>query len=139
MEKEPLPEYKSSVVVVDDDASVRRSLTRLLAAHGFAAKGYDSAESLLSEIGTTPPDCVIADLAMPGLNGLDLQRSLADLELEFPIVYVTGAGDIRSSVSAMRAVERRARSKASSPHFTSASNLSHNASAACSSSWWPGT
>ena len=103
MEKEPLPEYKSSVVVVDDDASVRRSLTRLLTTHGFAAKGYDSAESLLSEIATTPPDCVIADLAMPGLNGLDLQRSLADLELEFPIVFVTGAGDIRSSVSAMRA------------------------------------
>jgi FixJ family two-component response regulator len=103
MESEPAAQTKSSIVVVDDDASVRRSLTRLLATHGFEVKGYESAESLLSEISITPPDCVIADLAMPGLNGLDLQKSLTELELDFPIVFVTGAGDIRSSVTAMRA------------------------------------
>ncbi len=91
------------IAVVDDDPSVLKSLTRLLSRSGFAVKGYASSESLLAEIQATPPDCVIADLAMPGLNGLDLQQSLAKLDLEFPMVFVTGFGDVRSSVSAMRA------------------------------------
>ena len=91
------------IAVVDDDPSVLKSLTRLLSRSGFAVNSYASSESLLAEIAATPPDCVIADLAMPGLNGLDLQQSLAKLDLEFPIVFVTGFGDVRSSVSAMRA------------------------------------
>jgi FixJ family two-component response regulator len=99
----PTVQINPSIVVVDDDPSVRRSLTRLLSTHGFEVTSYESAEALLAEISVAPPDCVIADLAMPGLNGLDLQKSLAQLELDFPIVFVTGAGDIRSSVTAMRA------------------------------------
>ena len=103
MSKVLTPLSKSTVAIVDDDPSVRRSLTRLLSTYGFDARSYESPETLLAEIATSPPDCVIADLAMPGTNGLDLQRSLADFDVALPVVFVTGVGDVRSSVSAMRA------------------------------------
>jgi FixJ family two-component response regulator len=96
-------ELKPSIVVVDDDEPVLRSLVRLLGVHGFRAKGYSSPQCLLDEIESVAPDCVIADLSMPGFSGLDLQRALEGLSLHYPIVFITGYGDIRSSVRAMRA------------------------------------
>ena len=91
------------VAVVDDDPSVLNSLVRLLELHRFAAKPFSSAESLLAQIGALSPECVVADLSMPGLSGLDLQRMLGEGRQNCPIVFVTGHGDIRSSVEAMRA------------------------------------
>ncbi|HEX7036627.1 MAG TPA: response regulator [Pseudomonadales bacterium] len=94
---------KPLIAIVDDDAAVLRSLARLLRVHHLEALGYSSPELLLTEIETMAPDCVIADLAMPGLNGLDLQSMLADCEPRCPIVFLTGVGNVRSSVRAMRA------------------------------------
>lgn len=98
----PNVESKPSIAVVDDDDAVLRSVTRLLSVHGFDATGYSSPEQLLAALGDAAPDCIVADLAMPGINGFDLQRSLAGLETEYPLVFITGFGDIRTSVEAMK-------------------------------------
>jgi FixJ family two-component response regulator len=98
----PRVEKRACVAVIDDDRAVLRSFTRLLSVHGFDARPFSSAEALLSELGSFSPDCLIADLSMPGLTGLDLQRMLEELGSSYPIVFVTGHGDIRSSVQAMR-------------------------------------
>src|SRR5690606_37207542 len=90
------------IAVVDDDPALLRSLSRLLRARGFDARTYQSASTLLADIATLCPSCVIADLLMPGIDGLELQRRLEDAELTVPLVFLTGAGDIPSSVLAMR-------------------------------------
>jgi FixJ family two-component response regulator len=90
------------IAVVDDDPSVLRSLERLLRVHGFEARAYSSAPALLAEVAALRPNCIIADLYLPELSGLELQQSLAAAGLAFPLVFVTGHGDIRSSVLAMR-------------------------------------
>lgn len=92
----------SAIAVVDDDPDVLRSLARLLAVHGYRVRAFPSSESLLDEIEGFGPDCVIADLSMPGLSGLELQQRLDAMGLRYPIVFVTGHGDIRASVLAMR-------------------------------------
>lgn len=92
----------SAIAVVDDDPGVLRSLARLLAVHGFEVRAFSSPESLLAELESFGPACVIADLSMPGLTGLDLQRKLEESSLLYPIVFVTAYGDIRTSVLAMR-------------------------------------
>jgi len=91
------------VAIVDDDLSVLSSLARLLEIHGLRATTFSSGERLLATVERLAPDCIVADLSMPGLNGLDLQRRLAESDVTRPIVFITGHGDIRSSVQAMRA------------------------------------
>lgn len=91
------------VAIVDDDPSVLSSLARLLEIHGLRATTFSSGERLLATVELLAPDCIVADLSMPGLNGLDLQRRLAESDVTRPIVFITGHGDIRSSVQAMRA------------------------------------
>ncbi|HEY8519644.1 MAG TPA: response regulator [Gammaproteobacteria bacterium] len=93
---------KLPVAIVDDDPAVLRSLSRLLDLHGFDAKPFLSPQSLLGEIESLAPACLIADLAMPGLTGLDLQRRFDECGFGCPIVFVTAHGDIRTSVQAMR-------------------------------------
>lgn len=93
---------KPSIAVVDDDPCVLRDLEHLFAGHGFDVRSYSEGESLLAEIGERSPDCVLAELLMPGLGGLALQRSLTDLEITVPIVFLTGFDDVKASVSAMR-------------------------------------
>jgi FixJ family two-component response regulator len=90
------------IAVVDDDPAVLRSVGRLLRIHGFDARTYVSAAALLAEVEALRPSCIIADLYMPGIGGLEFQKSLADAGLAFPLVFITGNGDIRSSVLAMR-------------------------------------
>lgn len=102
MQIEPEQRTRTSIVVVDDDASVRRSLVRLLDSHGFSVSAFESPELLLADIEALSPHCVVADLAMPGLNGFDLQQMLAALEPDYPIVFISGVGDIPASVRAMR-------------------------------------
>lgn len=92
----------SKVAVVDDDPGVLRSIARLLAIHGYVARAFSSPESLLAEIASFSPHCVIADLSMPGLTGLELQGKLAESDRTYPIIFVTAHGDIRTSVLAMR-------------------------------------
>ena len=90
------------VHIVDDDASFLAATARLLAASGFAVKTFTGAGEFLAQCGPDTRGCVIADLQMPGLDGLALQDALARLPNPLPLLFLTGAGDIPSSVRAMR-------------------------------------
>lgn len=91
------------VFVVDDDDAVLRALTRLLAARGLEARAFASPTEFLEAHDPTLPGCAVVDLAMPGLDGLELQRALTGQEPARPIVFLTGRGDIPASVRAMKA------------------------------------
>jgi FixJ family two-component response regulator len=91
-----------TVYVVDDDASVCRSVSRLLRSSGFASKIYSTAESFLADKQTLTPGCLILDLQMPGLNGLELQRALVSANRKIPIIFVSGHALIPDSVQAMK-------------------------------------
>ena len=90
------------VHVVDDDASWRKSAQRLISAAGYQVALYDSAETFLDTAALDAPGCVLLDLSMPGLTGLQLQERLADAGHKLPIIFISGHGDIRSSVLAMK-------------------------------------
>jgi FixJ family two-component response regulator len=94
--------HSTSIAVVDDDPEVLRSLARLFRFHGLHAHTYASAEALLDEAAQLRPACVVADVALPGLDGLQLQSALHEAGFAFPIVFVTAADDVRASVEAMR-------------------------------------
>ena len=90
------------VHVVDDDAQYRTALTRLLTAAGFDVRKFASSAELLAGVSTEQPGCVVADLRMPGINGLELQESFAKSGVVMPFVFLTAYGDLRSAVSAMQ-------------------------------------
>jgi len=90
------------VHVVDDDASFLTAISRLLQANGFSVKTYSSAHNFLAHRDADAPGCVLADLQMPEMSGLDLQAALAQTSNPLPILFLTGHGDIPSSVQAMR-------------------------------------
>jgi RNA polymerase sigma factor (sigma-70 family) len=92
----------ATIHVVDDDASFRTAISRLLRAAGHEARCYPSAAEFLAAQAGTSPGCVLVDLHMPGLSGLDLQRALAKTEHPLPVIFLTGHGDIPISVQAMR-------------------------------------
>ena len=92
-----------SIRVVDDDASWRLSITRLLNASGYKVMAYESAEEFLQTGDCSTPGCILLDVRMPSSSGLQLQRSLAAQSNMLPIVFLTGHGDIPMSVIAMRA------------------------------------
>jgi len=91
------------VYVVDDDASVRKALGRLLRAAGFQVETFASAQEFLRHPRAEGPACLVLDVQLPGLDGLSLQRSLGEANVALPIVFITGHGDIPMSVRAMRA------------------------------------
>jgi FixJ family two-component response regulator len=90
------------IFVVDDDASVRRSLTRVMTSAGYAVEAFASAREFLAREPFVGPCCVVLDVRMPGLTGLDLQEALAGTGHRMPIVFITGHGDISMSVKAMK-------------------------------------
>lgn len=90
------------VYVVDDDESFLRAVSRLLSRSGFQVALHPSAAELLANLGPEAAGCVVADLNMPGMNGLALQHSLQRTGNPLPIVFLTGEGDIPASVQAMR-------------------------------------
>jgi FixJ family two-component response regulator len=92
-----------TVFLVDDDASIRVALRRGLTAEGFQVRTYDSADAFLAEHDPQMPGCLIADVALPGMSGLELQSHLATRGCARPIIFVTGKGSIPMSVQAMRA------------------------------------
>ena len=98
---------RSLVSLVDDDESVRESLPDLLRELGFAVRAFPSAEEFLASDCVGQIRCLLLDIAMPGMSGLDLQRELALRGQEIPIVFITGHGDetIRPRVLAQGAVE----------------------------------
>ena len=92
-----------TVFVVDDDPSVLRSLQRLLRSAGWATETYDSAEEFLRARDPSAAGCVILDLAMPDIDGLEVQRRLVEAGLPLPIIFLTGRSDPPTIVRAMRA------------------------------------
>ena len=97
------PEPPPTVFLVDDDAAVRSALKRGLAASGFSVRAWASADAFLAEHDPELPGCLVADVAMPGMSGLELQSVLAARGCLRPIVFVTARGSIPMSVQAMRA------------------------------------
>ena len=95
-------ETGATVFVVDDDAAVRRSLTRLLCSAGWNAEAFASAGDLLARAPISGPGCVLLDVNMPGMSGLELQERMADAGITLPVVFLTGKGDIPMSVHAMK-------------------------------------
>ena len=91
-----------TVHIVDDDVSFLAAASRLLRASGFAVKTFSSASDFLAQRDTGAPGCLVADLQMPGMNGLDLQSALARTRNPLPILFLTGHGDVPSAVRAMR-------------------------------------
>ncbi len=96
-------EVTGTVFLIDDDASIRRSLARELRAAGFRVETFASAQDYLDRPPAAGIACIVADLRMPGLSGLDLQASLARANRELPMVFISGYGDIPTSVRAMKA------------------------------------
>jgi FixJ family two-component response regulator len=91
------------VFVVDADASVRKSLQSLIQNAGCQAETFASAEEFLSRPRALTPSCLVLDVALPNLNGLDLQRRIAADRIDMPIIFMTGAGDVPTIVRAMKA------------------------------------
>ena len=92
----------SRVYVVDDDAQVRDALLRLLQSAGHAVLGFESALQCLDGLQHGETACLVLDLAMPGLDGLQLQQLLQQRAPDLPVVFLTGRGDIAASVKAMK-------------------------------------
>lgn len=98
----PVTEPCRTVYVVDDDASVRKSFGRLLRTAGYKVETFASADEFLSHPLSIEPGCLLLDLKMPGRNGLELQQALVAARKAIPIIFVTGHGDISTSVRAMK-------------------------------------
>jgi len=92
-----------TVFVVDDDRSVRDALRRLLTSVGMTVEVFPTAQAFLSARRPDAPGCLVLDVRLPGLSGLDLQRELANTNATLPIIFLTGHGDIPMSVRAMKA------------------------------------
>jgi FixJ family two-component response regulator len=91
------------VFIVDDDQDVRESLRRLLSSVGLAVEVFATAQAFLTARRPDAPGCLVLDVRLPGLSGLDLQRELAAVDASLPIIFLTGYGDIPMSVRAMKA------------------------------------
>ena len=89
--------------IVDDDASFRTAISRVLKASGYEAAAYESAACFLCDIEKASPGCILLDVRMPALGGLQLQEELAKLQRGWPIIFMTGHGDIPTSVRAIKA------------------------------------
>ena len=91
-----------TVFIVDDEAPVRKALSRLLRATGFAVAAFASPGEFLAQHDLHKPGCLVLDLMMPGVNGMELQRALARKGSVLPIIFLTGHGDVPQSVQAMK-------------------------------------
>jgi FixJ family two-component response regulator/signal transduction histidine kinase len=97
------PVSGGSVYVIDDDPSIRRALERQLGRAGYRVVVFDSAQAFLDHRREPGVGCIVSDLRMPGLSGLDLQASLAEARCDLPMIFVSGHGDISTAASALRA------------------------------------
>jgi len=91
------------IAIVDDDPSAREGLQALIESAGWRAETFGSAQEFLAHLTAEAPSCLVLDLQLPGLSGLDLQKRMAEVGLEIPIVFLTGHGNIPTSVQAMKA------------------------------------
>jgi FixJ family two-component response regulator len=98
-----MAETQAIVFVVDDDASVREAVERIVRSAGLRVEAFASAEEFLTRPKPDAPSCLVLDMQLPDLSGLDLQRRMADASNDIPIVFITGHGDIPTTVRAMKA------------------------------------
>jgi RNA polymerase sigma factor (sigma-70 family) len=98
-----MTELQSIVFVVDDDASVRNALKSLIRSVGLEVELFGSAQEFLQAKKPNVPSCLILDVRLPRISGLDFQRKLAEFKVSIPIIFITGHGDIPMSVRAMKA------------------------------------
>ncbi len=98
-----MPPSGPTVVVVDDDISVRESLELLIQNEGWQVALFESAQKFLTSLPTVIPSCLILDVNLPDLSGLDIQQRISDEKSTIPIIFITGYGDIPTSVRAMKA------------------------------------
>jgi FixJ family two-component response regulator len=96
-------ESDAIIAIVDDDPSAREGLGSLIRSAGWRVETFVSAQEFLGRPGAEAPSCLILDLQLPGLSGLDLQKRMDEVGLEIPIVFLTGHGNIPASVQAMKA------------------------------------
>jgi FixJ family two-component response regulator len=98
-----MTELRSIVFVVDDDASIRYALKSLIRSVGLQVELFASAQELLQSKRPDVPSCLVLDIRLPGISGLDFQRKLTEANIRIPIIFITGHGDIPMSVRAMKA------------------------------------
>jgi FixJ family two-component response regulator len=98
-----MPTPAAKVFVVDDDASVREALGSLIRSAGLGAETFATAQDFLASPRADIPSCLVLDVRLPGLGGLDLQRRMAEIKRDIPIIFITGHGDVPTSVRAMKA------------------------------------
>jgi len=99
----PMSQPAPIVFVVDDDISVRESLELLIQSAGWQPETFASAQEFLSRPRALVPSCLVLDVSLPGINGLELQKRVAAERSEMPIIFITGYGDVPTSVQAMKA------------------------------------
>ena len=99
----PMSHATPIVFVVDDDVSVRESLEALIRCAGWEPETFASAQEFLARPRVLAPSCLVLDVTLPGLNGLDLQKRVAVDRIDMPIIFITGYGDVPMSVQAMKA------------------------------------
>src|SRR5207302_11103334 len=98
-----MPEPAATVFVVDDDDAIRQALASLIRSAGLKVETFSSAQEFLARPPADVPGCLVLDVRLPGLSGLDLQSRMAAMNLEIPIVFISGHGDVPTSVRAMKA------------------------------------
>jgi FixJ family two-component response regulator len=98
-----MPLTAPMVVVVDDDISVRESLELLIQNEGWQSALFESAQEFLAQLPSVAPSCLILDINLPDLSGLDIQQRISDERFSIPIIFITGYGDIPTSVRAIKA------------------------------------
>src|SRR6266700_270655 len=103
LESSPMTPATPIVFVVDDDISVRESLELLIQCEGWRPETFASAGEFLARPRPLNPNCLILDVSLPDLNGLDLQKMVSDDRVEMPIIFITGYGDVPMTVRAMKA------------------------------------
>ena len=101
-DRSPITALKPTVFIIDDDASVRKGLSRLLRSAGFEAETFATAEQFLEREHYDGIGCLVLDVRMPGISGIDLQDELSKADYSMPIVFITGHGNIPMGVQAMK-------------------------------------
>jgi FixJ family two-component response regulator len=96
------PVEAATVFIIDDDAAMRMAIRGLLKSAGLRSESFGAAEEFLRSKRPDGPSCLVLDVSLPGVNGLDFQRELADAGINIPIIFITGHGDIPMSVKAMK-------------------------------------
>ena len=98
-----MPEADPAVFVVDDDVSVREALESLIRSAGLRVESFSSAEEFLVQRRADKASCLVLDVRLPDLSGIDLQKRMAELNVDIPTIFITGHGDVPTTVQAMKA------------------------------------